>query len=224
MADSRGRIGTISNLKGLPILELFEAALAPPLLVILSGPSGVGKDAVIGGLRQLDRPWHFAVTATTRKKRESEQDGKDYIFLDEATFSTMRERDEFLECAEVYGRWYGVPRSQVRSGLKSGRDVILKIDVQGADTVRELFPEAVSIFLIPHSIGELEGRLENRKTESLEEMQVRLQTARNELEEMDKFEYRVINKDNLLYQAIIDVDAIITAEKCRMKPRLVELL
>jgi len=136
----------------------------------------------------------------------------------------MRERDEFLECAEVYGRWYGVPRSQVRSGLKSGRDVILKIDVQGADTVRELFPEAVSIFLIPDSIGELEGRLENRKTESLEEMQVRLQTARNELEEMDKFEYRVINKDNLLYQAIIDVDAIITAEKCRMKPRLVELL
>ena len=112
----------------------------------------------------------------------------------------------------------------MRSGLKSGRDVILKIDVQGADTVRELFPEAVSICLIPDSIGALEGRLENRKTESLEEMQVRLQTARNELEEMDKFEYRVINKDNLLYQAIIDVDAIITAEKCRMKPRLVELL
>ena len=136
----------------------------------------------------------------------------------------MRERDEFLECAQVYGRWYWVPRSQVRYGLKSGRDVILKIDVQGADTVRNLFPEAVSIFLIPDSISELEGRLENRRTESSAEMQVRLQTAQNELVQMDKFEYRVINKDNLLHQAIIDVDAIITAEKCRMKPRLVELL
>ena len=224
MADSRGKIGTTSKLKGLPDLELFATGMAPPLLVILSGPSGVGKDAVIGGLRQLDRPWHFAVTATTRNKRESEQDGEDYIFLDHETFTTMRERDEFLECAQVYGRWYGVPRSQVRYGLKSGRDVILKIDVQGADTVRNLFPEAVSIFLIPDSISELEGRLENRRTESSAEMQVRLQTAQNELAQMDKIEYRVINKDNLLHQAIIDVDAIITAEKCRMKPRLVELL
>ena len=136
----------------------------------------------------------------------------------------MRERDEFIECAEVYGRWYGVPRSQVRKGLKSGQDVILKIDVQGADTVREMFPEAVSIFLIPDSLGELERRLNNRGTESSSELQVRLETAQRELTQMDKFEYRVINKDNFLGQAVTNVDAIITAEKCRMVPRLVELI
>ena len=136
----------------------------------------------------------------------------------------MRERDEFIECAEVYGRWYGVPRSQVRKGLKSGLDVILKIDVQGADTVREMFPEAVSIFLIPDSLGELERRLNNRGTESSAELQVRLETAQGELTQMDKFEYRVINKDNFLGQAVTNVDAIITAEKCRMVPRLVELI
>ena len=136
----------------------------------------------------------------------------------------MRERDEFIECAEVYGRWYGVPRSQVRKGLKSGQDVILKIDVQGADTVRQMFPEAVSIFLIPDSLGELERRLNNRGTESSAELQVRLETAQGELTQMDKFEYRVINKDNFLGQAVTNVDAIITAEKCRMVPRLVELI
>ena len=133
-------------------------------------------------------------------------------------------RDRFIECAEVYGRWYGVPRSQVRKGLKSGQDVILKIDVQGADTVREMFPEAVSIFLIPDSLGELERRLNNRGTESSSELQVRLETAQGELTQMDKFEYRVINKDNFLGQAVTNVDAIITAEKCRMVPRLVELI
>ena len=136
----------------------------------------------------------------------------------------MRERDEFIECAEVYGRWYGVPRSQVRKGLKSGQDVILKIDVQGADTVRQMFPEAVSIFLIPDSLSELERRLNNRGTESTSELQVRLETAQGELTQMDKFEYRVINKDNFLGQAVTNVDAIITAEKCRMVPRLVELI
>jgi len=208
----------------MPALQLLEANMAPPLLVILSGPSGVGKDSVIDGLRQLDRPWYFAVTATTRNKRETEQDGEDYIFLDQETFSDMRERDEFIECAEVYGRWYGVPRSQVRKGLKSGQDVILKIDVQGADTVRQMFPEAVSIFLIPDSLSELERRLNNRGTESSSELQVRLETAQGELTQMDKFEYRVINKDNFLGQAVTNVDAIITAEKCRMVPRLVELI
>ena len=117
-----------------------------------------------------------------------------------------------------------MPRSQVRKGLKSGQDVILKIDVQGADTVREMFPEAVSIFLIPDSLSELERRLNNRGTESASELQVRLETAQGELTQMDKFEYRVINKDNFLGQAVTNVDAIITAEKCRMVPRLVELI
>ena len=93
-----------------------EANPAPPLLVVVSGPSGVGKDAALAELKKLDRPWHFAVTATTRPQRPEERDGIDYIFLDNDTFLKMKERDEFLECAQVYGRWYGVPRSQVRRG------------------------------------------------------------------------------------------------------------
>ena len=142
----------------------------PPLLVVLSGPSGVGKDAALAGLKELDRPWHFAVTATTRPPRAGEQEGVDYIFLDDAAFTAMREKGEFLECAEVYGRWYGVPRSQVRQGLDAGQDVILKIDVQGAETVRRLAPDAVFIFMVPGSIEELRRRLASRMTETSREI------------------------------------------------------
>ena len=193
-------------------------------MVILSGPSGVGKDAALEELKKLDRQWYFAVTATTRKMRDGERDGVDYIFLDEDTFAKMRERDEFLESAQVYGRWYGVPRNQVRNGLKSGRDVILNIDVQGAETVRRLIPEAVSIFMLPASLDELRGRLAGRMTETPSEMELRLKVAEEELARASDFDYRVVNRDNCLEQAISDIDAIISAEKCRMKPRMAQLL
>ncbi|MFQ6030010.1 MAG: guanylate kinase [Dehalococcoidia bacterium] len=197
---------------------------APPLLVVLCGPSGVGKDAALNELKKLDRPWHFVVTATTRPQRPGEQEGVDYIFLDSDTFQRMRTRDEFLECAEVYGRWYGVPRSQVRAGLKAGKDVILKVDVQGAATVRNLAPEALSIFLVPGSFQELEHRLAQRMTETPQDMELRLQVARKELEQVHHFDYRVVNRDNCLDQAIRDIDAIIAAEKCRVVPRVVQML
>ena len=203
---------------------MLEVNPAPPLLVILSGPSGVGKDAALEELKKLDRPWYFAVTATTRKMREGERDGVDYLFLDEDTFSKMRERDEFLECAEVYGYWYGVPRNQVRNGLNSGKDVILKIDVQGAETVRRLIPEVVSIFMLPASLDELQTRLGRRMTENSPDMELRLKAAEEELARARDFDYRVVNRDNCLEQAILDIDAIITAEKCRIKPRMVQLL
>ena len=203
---------------------MLEVNPAPPLLVILSGPSGVGKDAALEGLKKLDRPWHFAVTATTRIMREGERDGVDYMFLDEDTFSRMQERDELLEWAQVHGRWYGVPRNQVRNGLKSGKDVILKIDVQGAETVRRLIPEAVSIFMLPASLDELRRRLAGRMTETASEMEVRLKRAEQELARVSDFDYRVVNQDNCLEQAILDIDAIISAEKCRLKPRMAQLL
>ena len=203
---------------------MLEVNPAPPLLVILSGPSGVGKDAALEELKKLDRQWYFAVTATTRKMRDGERDGVDYIFLDEDTFAKMRERDEFLESAQVYGRWYGVLRNQVRNGLKSGRDVILNIDVQGAETVRRLIPEAVSIFMLPASLDELRGRLTGRMTETPSEMELRLKVAEEELARVSDFDYRVVNRDNCLEQAISDIDAIISAEKCRMKPRMAQLL
>ena len=203
---------------------MLEVNPAPPLLVILSGPSGVGKDAALAELKKLDRPWYFAVTATTRKIREGERDGVDYLFLDEDIFFRMRERDEFLEFAQVHGRWYGVPRNQVRNGLKSGRDVILKIDVQGAETVRKLIPEVVSIFMLPGSLDELRTRLAGRMSESSPEMELRLKAAEAEMARVSEFDYRVVNRDNCLEQAISDIDAIISAEKCRMNPRMAQLL
>ena len=196
----------------------------PPLLVVLSGPSGVGKDAALAGLRNLHRPWHFVVTATTRPQRPGERDGVDYIFLGPGTFLAMKERHEFLESAEVYGRWYGVPRSQVDEGLQAGKDVILKVDVQGAETVRRLAPEALFIFMAPGSFEELERRLAQRMTESSRDLALRLGVAREELARIDEFEYRVVNCDDCLDQAVADIDAIISAEKCRVVPRSVQLL
>ncbi len=201
-----------------------EASPSPPLLVVLSGPSGVGKDAVLGELRKLDRPWHFAVTATTRQMRPGERDGVDYVFLNDDTFARMQERDEFLECAEVHGRWYGVPRSQARDALHSGRDVFLKIDVQGAATVRRIAPESLLIFLIPPSVADLRQRLQGRMTESAPELERRLQTAEEELTRIHEYDYRVVNENDGLQQAAAHIDAIITAEKCRVTPRLVQLL
>lgn len=201
-----------------------DASPSPPLLVVLSGPSGVGKDAVLGELRKLDRPWHFAVTATTRAIRPGETDGVDYIFLDTDTFDRMRERDEFIECAEVYGRWYGVPRSQARDALRSGKDVFLKIDVQGAATIRRMAPEALLIFLIPPSMDELRDRLTGRMTESSEDLERRLRTAEEELSQVGQFDYRVVNRDGLLVKAVADIDAIVAAEKCRVLPRVVQLM
>ena len=198
--------------------------MPPPLLVVISGPSGVGKDAALGELRKLGRPWHFAVTATTRAMRAGERDGADYIFLDAATFGRMRERDEFLECAEVYGRWYGVPRSQVRDALREGRDVILKMDVQGAAAIRRLAPEALLIFLIPPSMADLRQRLQGRMTETAPELTRRLRTAEDELSRIREYDYRVVNENGGLERAAAEIDAIITAEKCRVTPRLAQLL
>ena len=203
---------------------LPEAQPAPPLLVVLSGPSGVGKDAALEKLKQLDRPWRFVVTATTRQPRAGEQEGKDYIFLELDTFLKMKERDEFLECAEVFGNWYGVPRNQVRQGLQEGRDVILKIDVQGADTVRRLAPEAVSIFMVPGSYEQLRRRLNLRMTDSSDQIELRLNEAWAELARAADYDYRVVNHDDQLDQAIADIDAIIGAEKCRVKPRMVQMI
>lgn len=205
-------------------LDIPEANPAPPLLVVLSGPSGVGKDAALEGLKKLVRPWYFAITATTRPPRSGEQDGVDYIFLETETFHKMKERDQFLECAEVYGWWYGVPRPQVRQSLKNGKDVILKIDVQGAATVRKLAPEALSIMMVPASYAELRNRLNQRMSESAPDLELRLQTAKEELAQTSQFDYRVINRDGGLEQAIAEIDAIITAEKCRVLPRVVQFL
>jgi len=223
-ACSAAAPGMGSGVKVATATDLKELAPAPPLLAVLSGPSGVGKDAVLAELKKLSRPWHFAVTATTRPPRPGEQDGVDYIFLDTHTFRQMRESGQFLECAEVYGRWYGVPRSQVQAGFAAGQDVILKIDVQGAATVRQLAPAALFIFLLPGSLAELAQRLGQRQTETAAEAELRLQTARRELAQIGRYDYRVINRDGGLEQAAQDIAAIIAAEKCRVIPRIVDFI
>ena len=204
--------------------ELPQASPAPPLLVVISGPSASGKGSLLAALRELDRPWYFAVTATTRPMRAGEVDGKDYIFLDVDTFLRMRERDELLESAQVYDRWYGVPRHQVRDPLIAGRDVILEIDVQGADTIRSIAPEALTVFVMPASMHELRSRLAGRGTEDETEMQRRLHEASIELGRMHEFDYRVVNRNGQLDDAVREIDAIIAAEKCRVNPRLVQFL
>ena len=204
--------------------ELPQASPAPPLLVVISGPSASGKGSLLAALRELDRPWYFAVTATTRPMRAGEVDGKDYIFLDVDTFLRMRERDELLESAQVYDRWYGVPRQQVRDPLIAGRDVILEIDVQGADTIRSIAPEALTVFVMPASMHELRSRLAGRGTEDETEMQRRLHEASIELGRMHEFDYRVVNRNGQLDDAVREIDAIIAAEKCRVNPRLVQFL
>ena len=196
----------------------------PPLLVVLSGPSGVGKDAALNELRKLDRPWHFVVTATTRTIRPGETDGIDYIFLDEPTFLEMKDRNKFVECAQVYGRWYGVPRSQVTDGLQAGKDVILKIDVQGAATVRKMAPDALFIFMVPGSFEELQDRLAQRMTESTPEIELRLKTASDELRQADNFDRQVVNSKDNLRQAVPDIDATISAEKRRHGRTAIRLL
>ncbi len=205
-------------------LSLPQAGPAPPLLVVVSGPSASGKTTLLAGLRKLCRPWHFAVTATTRPMRPGEVDGEDYIFMETADFLRAQERDELLESAQVYDRWYGVPRRQVRDPLIDGKDVILGIDVQGAATIRRVAPEALSIFVMPASMEELRTRLAQRGTEDEAEMRRRLREASAELARVGEFDYRVVNRNGASEAAVEEIDAIIAAEKCRVNPRLVQML
>jgi guanylate kinase len=192
-----------------------------PLLVVLSGPSGVGKDSILMRMRDIGFPFHFVVTATSRPQRVGERDGYDYHFVGTERFEEMIAREELLEWAEVYGHYKGIPRSEVRQALQSGRDVILRIDVQGAATIKRLAPEAVFIFLAPGSFDELRHRLQWRRTESPEELEGRLEMARQELDAVDDFDYVVINREDHLDDAVGQIRAIIVAEKQRVRPRRV---
>ena len=184
-------------------------------MVVISGPSGVGKDAVLERMRSSNVPYHFAVTATARPKRENEVDGVDYIFVEGDEFRRLIRNDELLEWAEVYGNPYGVPKSPVREALTRGQDVILKIDVQGADNIRRLVPGAVYVFLAPPDMTELEQRLTRRRTESTETLQVRLESAAKELEKAAKFDYVVVNRTDRLDEAVEEINSIIRRERAR---------
>jgi guanylate kinase len=194
-----------------------------PLLVVISGPSGVGKDATVKRMEELGYPFHFVVTATTRPRRPNEVDGVDYHFVSEQEFAEMLENDELLEHAIVYGQHKGIPKKQVQEALESGKDVIMRVDVQGAATIHHLVPEAIFIFLTPSSEEELIHRLKKRKTETAEALERRIATAQEEMKHLDEFDYVVVNRDNHLDETVGTIAAIITAEKCRVKQRKIEL-
>lgn len=193
------------------------------LLIVISGPAGVGKDALLLRLKERGCPFHFVVTATDRPPRPGEVHGVDYFFLTTGEFTGMIEQDELLEHAIVYGQHKGIPKQQVREALTSGRDVVMRIDVQGAATVRRLVPEAVLIFLTASSEGELEQRLRARGSDSPEQLGKRIATAHGEMDRLSEFDYVVINRDGELDRAADAVLAIIQAEHCRVEPRVVKL-
>jgi guanylate kinase len=190
-----------------------------PLLLVLSGPSGAGKDAILSRLKELETPLEFIVTATTRPRRPGETDGISYHFISEASFKKMIDAGELLEWARVYGNWYGVPRETVKKALAGGRDVIIKVDIQGADTIKKILPQAVSIFLAAPSLEELNNRLRQRKTESGAELELRLKTAIDEMKKRHRFDYIVVNQPQRIDRVASDIRAIITAEKLRLTPR-----
>ena len=193
-----------------------------PLLIVISGPSGVGKDTVLQRRKERGLPFHFVVTATTRPQRPGEVDGVDYFFLTHDQFADMIEHNELLEHAIVYNDYKGIPKQQVRQALASGTDVLMRLDVQGAATVRKLAPEAVLIFLTTQSEQELVERLKKR-ADAPADLSLRIATARQELKRADEFDYVIVNADGCLEETVRTVLAIIDAEHHRVHPRKVSL-
>jgi len=193
------------------------------LLIVLSGPSGVGKDAVLARMRKSGCLFHYVVTATTRPKRATERNGVNYNFLSRKEFQQLIDKHQFLEWANVYGNYYGVPKDDITSALAKGLDTIVKVDVQGAATIKKILPQAVFIFLTPSSLEELEKRLRRRHSESSEDLALRLEKAEKEMKSLPLFDYVLTSRQNKLDEVVSQIDSIIIAEKCRVKPRAVRL-
>lgn len=207
-----------------PEIERYITRPTPPLLVVLTGPSGVGKDVTLQRMRELGIPFHYVVTVTTRAIRRDEIDGTHYFFKTRDEYMRMLDNGELLEHAEVYGNYYGIPKSEVVGPLLQGEDVIMKPDVQGASTMQKLEPNAVYIFLAPPSMEELAIRLLHRKTEDPQELAGRLESARLEMQAVSNFDYVVVNEHKKLEQTVDAIKAIIQAEKARVNPRRISLL
>ena len=185
-------------------------------MVVISGPSGVGKDETIKAMKEGFQPLHFVVTATTRPQRNAEVDGQDYYFVNVADFAEMIQEQELLEHAVVYGDYKGIPKQQVRDALASNLDVLLRIDVQGASTIRRMVKGVVTIFMIAESGDELERRLRERKSEPPDQLKMRIATAREEMKRAGEFDYIVVNRRDRLNETVEVIRAIICAEKQRV--------
>ena len=199
------------------------------MLVIISGPSGVGKDTIIDEMHRRERAEgrenerHYLVTVTTRSPRDGEVDGVDYHFVDREEFIRMWRDRGFLEANEVHGNFYGSPRDPVRQALTAGKDVILKIDVQGAQVVKEQVTEALLIFIIPPSLETLFDRLRSRATETADELEVRQRDAAVELARQDDYDHVVVNETGLVGRTADRIDAIIAEERAAHAGRRVRV-
>ena len=194
-----------------------------PLLVVVSGPSGVGKDAMLALVREQRPGVFWAITATTRAMRPGEEHGVHHLFHTREEFLELLERGELLEHAEVYGNLYGVPKAPVREALAEGRDAIVRTDVQGAASIRALAPDALLIFVAPPSLEELERRLRSRDTESAEETALRVEMSRQEMRDAAWFDAVIVNETGGLENAAQEVMAVIERERQRVPPRTVLL-
>jgi guanylate kinase len=203
--------------------KLSISITANPLFIVISGFSGVGKDATLDKMKKAGYPFHYVVTATTRPKRPGEKDGVDYYFLSEDRFHQMIKANQFLEWAKVYGNYYGVPKQEIEEALGKGLDTIVKVDVQGAATIKKILPDAVFIFLMAPSEEELANRLIQRHGVHSADLELRLSKAREEIERLPLFDYAVVSHTDNLDLTVDQINAIITAEKCRSKPRVVKL-
>jgi len=194
-----------------------------PLFIVLSGPSGIGKDAILTRMKESGYPLEYITTVTTRPRRARERDNVDYHFISTESFQEMISGNELLEWANVYGNWYGVPKGPVKQALDKGQDTIVKVDIQGAATIKKILPQAVFIFLMPASMEELAIRLKQRQTESPSDLSLRTKTAEEEIKQLSLFDYTVMNKQDEIDLAVSEIKAIITAEKCRVAPREITL-
>ncbi|MBI3748868.1 MAG: guanylate kinase [Chloroflexi bacterium] len=195
------------------------------MLVIISGPSGVGKDTIIEALRRRPRDpdYHYVVTCTTRARRPGEIDGVSYQFLTTEEFLALRDSGGLLEANEVHDHWYGTPRAQVREALETGHDVILKIDVQGAQQVKERVPNALLVFVVPPSLETLFRRLRARATETADQLELRQRNAAIELARQEDYDYVVTNEDGQVERTAERIDEIIADEHRRHPFRVVHL-
>lgn len=201
----------------------FNILKKHPLMIVISGPSGVGKDSVLRALKRSELPIHHVVTVNTRKPRPDEKEGVDYFFVSREKFEKMIGDQEFIEYAKVYDDYKGVPKSQIRCAIETGKDVVLRLDVQGAEKIKSIYPQAILIFLLPSNQDDWYKRLGGRRLSHEKDLDTRIRTVRDELKKARNFDYLVVNEQNRLSKTVEMIEDIITVEHHRANPRKITL-